>query len=67
MEGGAGLERDRRCFVCFYFREWSVRRVLTGLEVESGVAINALVMLRRMWEGLATPFALRVNEEGVLL
>lgn len=48
-------------------REWSVRRVLTGLEVESGVAINALVMLRRMWEGLATPFALRVNQEGVLL
>ncbi len=48
-------------------REWSVRHVLTGLEVESGVAINALVMLRRMWEGLATPFALRVNQEGVLL
>ena len=48
-------------------REWSVRCVLTGLEVESGVAINALVMLRRMWEGLATPFALRVNQEGVLL
>jgi len=47
--------------------EFELRRPLSELEAETGVAINALVVLRSMWEKLVTPFTIRVNEEGVVI
>mgnify|MGYP000545420991 CR=1 FL=1 len=37
------------------------------VELETGVIISPLVMLRRVWESVTTPFKLNVMEEGVLL
>ena len=47
--------------------EWNLRRPLTEVEAETGVAINALVVLRRLWEQMTTPFTINVNREGILL
>lgn len=47
--------------------EFELRRPLSELEAETGVAINALVVLRSMWEKLVTPFTIRVNKEGVAI
>lgn len=47
--------------------ELELRRPLSELEAETGVAINALVVLRSMWEKLVTPFTIRVNKEGVAI
>ncbi len=42
---------------------------LYDIEIETGVPINARVLLKRVWENqpLPTPFYLNVKEEGVLL
>lgn len=37
-------------------KELELRRPLSELEAQTGVAINALVALRSMWEKLVTPF-----------
>lgn len=42
-------------------------RTLYLVELETGVIISPLVMLRRVWESVTTPFKLNVMEEGVLL
>lgn len=47
--------------------EFELRRPLSELEAKTGVAINALVVLRSMWEKLTTPFTIRVNKEGVAI
>ena len=47
--------------------ELNLRRPLTELEVQTGVDINALVVLRRLWEQMASPFAINVNREGFAL
>lgn len=48
-------------------QEWCLRRPLTEIEAQTGVAINAMVVLRRLWEQMASPFVLNVNREGVAL
>ena len=48
-------------------QELSLRRPLTELEAQTGVAINALVVLRRLWEQMTSPFTINVNREGVAL
>lgn len=48
-------------------QEWGLRRPLTEIEAQTGVAINAMVVLRRLWEQMASPFVLNVNREGVAL
>lgn len=58
------LERDKSLTPN---EEFELRRPLSELEAETGVAINAMVVLRSMWEKLATPFTIRVNKEGVAI
>ena len=48
-------------------KELELRRPLSALEAQTGVAINALVTLRRVWEQMVSPFTINVNREGVLL
>lgn len=48
-------------------REIALRRPLSKLEAQTGVAINALVTLRSVWEQLLTPFSLNVNKEGIVI
>ena len=42
---------------------------LYDIEIETGVPINARVLLKRVWENqpLPTPFYLNVKEEGIVL
>lgn len=42
---------------------------LYDIEIETGVAINARVMLRQMWENfpIRTPFRVNVINEGIVL
>lgn len=42
---------------------------LYDIEIDTGVQINARVMLRKLWEKapFQTPFSYNVNREGVLL
>lgn len=49
--------------------EMNIVRPLYELEVQTGVIINPLIMLRRLWENrpFQTPFSLRVAREGVVL
>ena len=44
-----------------------LRRPLSELEAQTGVAINALVVLRRVWEQLISPFTINVTREGIAL
>jgi hypothetical protein len=48
-------------------RELELRRPLSELEAQTGVAINALVVLRRVWEQLISPFTINVTREGIAL
>lgn len=48
-------------------REFELRRPLSELEAQTGVAINALVLLRRVWEQIVSPFTINVSREGVVL
>ena len=47
--------------------EFALRRPLSELEAQMGVAINTLVVLKRAWEGLTTPLSLNINREGIVL
>ena len=47
--------------------ELAFARTLYLVELETGVIISPLVMLRRVWESITTPFKLNVMKEGVLL
>lgn len=58
------LERDKSLTPK---EEFELRRPLSELEAETGVAINALVVLRSIWEKLVTPFSIRVNKEGIVI
>ena len=42
-------------------RELELRRPLSELEAQTGVAINALVLLRHAWEQLVSPFTINVS------
>ena len=48
-------------------QELMLRRPLSELEVQTGVAINSLVVSRQEWEHKMTPFALNVKREGIVL
>lgn len=48
-------------------RELALRRPLSELEAQTGVAINTLVVLQHVWENLVTPLTLNINREGVTL
>lgn len=48
-------------------RELELRRPLSELEAQTGVAINALVVLRRVWEQLISPFTINITREGIAL
>jgi predicted nucleotidyltransferase len=48
-------------------RELNLRRPLSELEAQTGIAINALVVLRRVWEQMTSPFTINVNREGIVL
>lgn len=47
--------------------ELDFARTLYRVELETGVIITPTVMLRRVWESIATPFKLNVMREGVAL
>ncbi len=48
-------------------RELEITRHLYEVEVDTGVIISPMVMLRRMWESATTPFYVNVMKEGVVL
>lgn len=48
-------------------RELEIVRPLYELEMESGVIINPMIMLRKVWESITTPFTINVMREGVVL
>lgn len=48
-------------------REFEITRHLYEVELETGVIISSMVMLRRMWERFITPFSINVMNEGVVL
>ena len=50
-------------------REQEIIRPLYELEVQSGVIISPMVMLRKLWENrpFHTPFSLNVLNEGIVL
>ena len=48
-------------------RELELRRPLSELEAQTGVAINALVLLRHVWEQFVSPFTINVTREGIVL
>ncbi len=48
-------------------RELDIARHLYEVELETGVIISPMVMLRRMWEKLVTPFSINVMNEGIAI
>lgn len=50
-------------------REQEIIRPLYELEVETGIIISPMIMLKKLWENrpFQTPFSLNVMNEGVLL
>lgn len=48
-------------------RELEITRHLYEVEVDTGVIISPMVMLRRMWESVTTPFTINVMKDGVIL
>ncbi len=48
-------------------RELEITRYLYEVEVEIGVIISPMVMLRHVWERVTTPFSINVMKEGVVL
>lgn len=48
-------------------RELEITRHLYEVEVDSGVIISPMVMLRRVWDSISTPFTITVMKEGVFL
>lgn len=47
--------------------EFALRRPLSELEAQTGVAINTLVVLKRVWESITTPLSININREGIVL
>lgn len=48
-------------------RELEIVRPLYELEVESGIIISPMIVLRKVWESITTPFSINVMNEGILL
>lgn len=48
-------------------RELEIIRPLYELEIESGVIISPMIMLRKAWESITTPFTINVMKEGIVL
>lgn len=48
-------------------RELEITRHLYEVEVDTGVIISPMVMLRHMWESATTPFTINVMKEGIVL
>lgn len=48
-------------------RELEITRHLYEVEVDTGVIISPMVMLRHMWESVTTPFTINVMKEGIVL
>ena len=48
-------------------RELEITRHLYEVVVDTGIIISPMVMLRRMWENMTTPFTLNVMKEGIVL
>lgn len=50
-------------------REQEIIRPLYELEVQSGIIISPMIMLRKLWENrpFQTPFSINVINEGIVL
>lgn len=48
-------------------RELEITRHLYEVEVDTGVIISPMIMLRRIWESVTTPFTINVKKEGIVL
>lgn len=40
---------------------------LYDIEIEDGVRISPLVLIKSMWENRTTPFSINVNRDGIIL
>lgn len=60
------LDGDQRLSIA---REMEVRTPLYEIELETGVAINPMIMLKSQWEKrpFRTPFYINVVNEGIVL
>ena len=48
-------------------RELEITRRLYEIEVETGVIISSLIMLKRVWQSMKSPFTINVNNEGIVI
>lgn len=58
------LEESERSLV---ERELEIARHLYEVELETGVIISPMIVLRRIWESMVTPFSINVRNEGIAL
>ena len=56
-------------YLFVYYQKTDEESRYYDIEIETGVAINARVMLRQMWENfpIRTPFRVNVINEGIVL
>ena len=48
-------------------RELEIIRPLYELEVECGIIITPIIMLRKVWNNLRTPFSINIQKDGIVL
>ena len=50
-------------------REWEITRHLFEVELDTGVIISPMIMLRKLWENrpFQTPFSINITNEGIAL
>jgi predicted nucleotidyltransferase len=51
----------------FVTRRSEIVGQLYDIEIEHGVRVSPIVLLKSIWESRQTPFSINVNREGILL
>lgn len=51
----------------FVRRRSEIVNQLYDIEIEDGVRISPLVLIRSVWENRTSPFTINVNREGILI
>ena len=51
----------------FVYRRSEIVGKLYDIEIEHGVRVSPIVLLKSIWENRTTPFSINVNREGIVL
>ena len=65
--GDAQVDSDIDLLILLDGDQLEITRHLYEVEVETGVIISPMVVLRRVWERITTPFSINVMKEGIVL